>query len=156
MERQQEARMSDRTDSISAELLALRNGNGIINPTEAVGWAKKNPKSSLHGALEWDDDIAGERWRVWQVRQLISVHIVDANGGRRFVSLSIDRKHDGSNGYRPLDEVMNRPDLREIMLNDALHDLERVQERYKKLTDLQEVWAAADKLRARRKGKAAA
>jgi hypothetical protein len=148
--------MSDRTDSIAAELLALRNGNGVINPAEAVAWAKRNPKSRLHETLEWDDDIAGERWRVWQVRQMISIHIVDADGGRRFVSLSIDRKHDGSNGYRPLDEVMGRPDLREIMMTDALHDLERVQHRYQKLTELQEVWAAADKARARRKTKAAA
>jgi hypothetical protein len=148
--------MSERTESIATELLALRNGNGVINPAEAVSWAKTHRKSSLHGALEWDDEIAGEKWRIWQVRQMISVYIVDADGGRRFVSLSIDRKHDGSNGYRPLSEVMERPDLREVMMNDALHDLERVQERYKKLTDLNEVWAAAEKLRARRRTKTAA
>ena len=44
------------------------------------------------------------------------------------MSLSIDRKHDGSNGYRPLADVVARPDLREIMLADALAELDRVQE----------------------------
>jgi hypothetical protein len=147
--------MSDRTDSISAELLKLKNKDGIINPAKAVEWARENTKSHLHANLEWDDTVAGERWRVSQVRQLIAVHIVDAEGGRRFVSLSIDRKHDGSNGYRSLEDVVGRPDLREIMLKDALADLERVQERYKKLTELQTVWEAAATVRERRRPKAA-
>lgn len=148
--------MSDRTDGISAELLKLKNADGIINPTEVVKWAKRNTKSHLHANLEWDDAVAGDRYRVWQVRALISVHIVDADGGRRFVSLSIDRKHDGSNGYRPLDEVIARQDLREVMLADALADLERIQARYTKLTELAPVWEGAARVRERRSRKAAA
>ena len=148
--------MSDRTNAIADELLKLKNSAGVINPAEAVKWAKANPESHLHGSLEWDDTIAGERWRVSQVRQLIAIHIVDADGGRRFVSLSIDRRHDGSNGYRSLEDVVGRPDLREIMLRDALADLERVQARYSKLTELQPVWDAADQTRAKRASRKAA
>jgi hypothetical protein len=143
--------MSDRTDGIATELLKLKNGNGVINPAKAVEWAAKNTKSHLHAALEWDNTVAGERWRISQVRQLIAVHIVDAEGGRRFVSLSVDRKHDGSNGYRELGDVIGRSDLREIMLKDALAELERVQDRYKKLSELQPVWDAAEQARARRR-----
>ena len=148
--------MSDRTDGIAVELLKLKNDNGVINPTEVVKWARTNKKSHLHGSLEWDDSVAGERWRLWQVRALISVHIVDADGGRRFVSLSIDRKHDGSNGYRPLDDIIGRPDLRAIMLRDALADLERIQARYAKLSELAPVWEQADQVRKTRGRKAAA
>lgn len=148
--------MSDRTNAIADELLKLKNKNGIINPTEAVAWARKNPGSQLHGSLEWDDGVAGERWRVWQIRQLISVHIVDAEGGRRFVSLSIDRRHDGSNGYRSLEDIVARPDLREIMLKDALSELERIQERYKKLSELAPVWEQADQVRQRQPRRKAA
>jgi hypothetical protein len=148
--------MSDRTDGISVELLRLKNDNGVINPAEVVKWARRNKKSHIHAALEWNDDVAAERYRVWQVRALISVHIVDPEGGRRFVSLSIDRKHDGSNGYRAMDDVVARQDLREVMLADALADLERVQARYTKLTELEPVWAAAGSVRERRRPKAAA
>ena len=151
-----ERQMSDRTDSISKELLALKNDNGVINPTEVVRWAEGNPKSHLHASLEWDDGVAAERWRVSQVRQLIAVHIVEADGGRRFVSLSIDRRHDGSNGYRELADVIGQPNLREIMLHDALKELERIQERYKRLSELAPVWEAADQTRAKRNRKAAA
>lgn len=148
--------MSERTNAIADELLALKSESGVVNPAAAVEWARKNKKSTLHANLEWDNSIAGERWRVSQVRQLIAIHIVDAEGGRRFVSLSIDRKHDGSNGYRSLDDIVARPDLREIMLKDALAELERVQERYKKLTELQPVWEQAAVVRERRRPKAAA
>lgn len=139
--------MSERTDSVAAELLRLKNEDGIISPSAAVTWARKHTKSHLHASLEWDDEVAGERYRVWQVRALIAVHIVDAEGGRRFVSLSVDRKHDGSNGYRELGDVVARPDLREIMLSDALSELERIQARYNKLTELAPVWEQADAVR---------
>jgi len=151
-----EMSMSDRTDSIGTELTKLKNEAGVINPAKVVEWARTHKKSALHANLEWDDEIAGERYRVWQVRTLISVHIVDAEGARRFVSLSIDRKHDGSNGYRSLEDVVARPDLREVMLRDALADLERIQERYKKLTELEPVWQRAAEVRERRRPKAAA
>jgi hypothetical protein len=148
--------MSDRTDGISKELLKLKNDSGVINPAKVVDWARHNKKSLLHANLEWDDEVAGERYRVWQVRALISVHIVDADGGRRFVSLSIDRRHDGSNGYRELGDIVASPNLREIMLADALGDLERIQERYKKLSELEPVWQQADAVRSKRTRKAAA
>ena len=148
--------MSDRTDGIATELLALKNSNGVINPAAAVNWAKDNPESQLHASLEWDDTVAGHRWRLWQIRSLISVHIIDSDGGRRFVSLTIDRKHDGSNGYRSLEDVVARPDLRSIMLADALAELERIQARYKKLEELQPVWEQTDKVRSRRRVKALA
>ena len=148
--------MSERSASISRELLKLRNANGVINPADVVAWAKTHTKSHLHAALEWDDEIAGERWRVQQVRQLIVLNIVDADGGRQFVSLSCDRKHDGSNGYRPLSDVIGRADLRDIMVQDALADLERMQQRYERLTELQSVWAEADRLRSKRSRKTAA
>lgn len=149
-------RMSERTDGIGAELLKLKNQDGIINPAEVVKWAKRNKSSRLHSQLEWDDEVAGERYRIWQVRALISVHIVDAEGGRRFVSLSTDRRHDGSNGYRSLEDIVARPDLREIMLKDALSELERIQERYKKLSELAPVWEQADQVRQQRSRRKAA
>jgi hypothetical protein len=145
-----------RDNTLAQELLALKNDNGLINPSDAVTWARRNHNSRLHHALEWDDDVAGEKWRIAQVRQLIAINIVDAEGMRGTVSLSIDRRNDGNNGYRPMDDVIAREDLRSIMMADALAELERVQARYAKLTELQEVWEAADKVRTRKRGRKAA
>ena len=135
--------MSDRTDKIAIELLALRDQEGRINPAHVVQWARKNKRSHIHGVLTWDDAVAAERHRIWEVRALISVHIRDANGGRQFVSLSIDRQE---GGYRPMSEVLNDKDFRQQLLDDALAELRRVEARYKSLTELSEVWQATHRL----------
>ena len=142
--------MSERLDTIGAELLALRTEQGVINPSEAVQWARVNPESRLHGALTWDDEAAAERFRIWQVRSLISLHIVDADGGRKFVSLSIDRSGGHSGGYRPISEVMGDEALRDVMLKDAMAELERVQKRFEKLKELAGVWDEIHKVKRRR------
>lgn len=140
--------MSDRTDGVAKELLALRDKEGKISASAAVEWARKHPKSYLHASLQWDDEIAGEAHRVWQVRALISVHIVDPQGARRFVSLSIDR---AEGGYRQVSDVMSRQDLRKIMLDDALAELQRLEAKYKHLQELETIWAARDKVARRSK-----
>lgn len=132
-------------DGIGAELLARKNAQGLINPEEVVQWAHDNPGTRLHNSLEWDDALAGHRHRLWQVRGLIAVHIVDAEGSRAAISLSIDRSHDG--GYRPIGEIMARPNLRQVMLEDALSELQRVQAKYAALQELQRVWDAAHEVR---------
>lgn len=139
--------MSDRIDHISRELRALQDDDGRINAAGAVKWARKHTKSHLHAALEWDDAIAGEQYRIWQVRSLINVHIVDSEGSRQLVSLTIDRR-DG--GYRPIEDVLSTPDLRKVMLDDALADLQRLERKYQRLQELAEVWAARARVERRR------
>ena len=147
--------MSEHMESISRELEALRNKQGKFVPSECVEWARSPPQSALAGHLIWDNELAGERYRVWQVRELLAVHIVDPDGERRFVSLSIDRNNGG--GYRSLADVMKRPDLKAIMLQDALADLQQLQRRYERLTaELADVWKATDKVRQRHQPKEAA
>ena len=142
--------MSDRLDSIATELLALRTNQGVINPSEVVRWARDNTDSRLHAALTWDDEIAAERHRIWQVRSLISVHIVDVDGGRKFISLSIDRNGGHSGGYRPVSDVMEDDTLRDVMLKDAMAELERVRKRFEKLKELAAVWEEIHKVKRRR------
>jgi hypothetical protein len=146
--------VSARVDGIAAELLALRTEGGVINPSEVVQWARDNPGSRLHGSLTWDDEAAAERYRIWQVRALISVHVVDNDGGRRFVSLSVDRE--GSGGYRPIAEVMDDQTLRDVLLKDAFAELERVRKRFEKLTELASVWDEVHKVKRRRSVRKAA
>jgi len=131
--------MSERLDTIADELRGLKNNQGLIDPARAVEWARTHPKSWLHGALCWDDEVAGERYRVWQVRALISVHILDPAGERRFVSLSIDRT---AGGYREAHEVLNNTDLLEVMLTDAFDELHRVRRRFAALPVLEPLWKA--------------
>jgi hypothetical protein len=132
------------------ELLALHDKNGLFVPQSAVQWARKNKNSALHRALEWDNEKAGEEFRIWQVRRLVAIHIVSQEGHRQFISLSIDRVNPGG-GYRDLETVMKAPQLREIALQDAFNDLARLQAKYEHLQELAKVWEELERAKKRRK-----
>lgn len=153
--------MSERTSvfiQVRDELLALRDNKGLINVRRTVQWARKHKSSALHAQLNWDDESAGEDWRCHQVRQLIALHITRVAGERQFISLSIDRNSGRGNGhvggYRALVDVMKKPDLRAIMLQDALTELERVRTKYDGIAELNKVWEEAAKVRERSAAKA--
>jgi hypothetical protein len=133
--------------TIETELLTIQQTNGgLLRPEDAVAWAKVRVESDLHKSLEWDDAVAGHAHRVWQVRRLIAIHIVSPEGNRQAVSLTIDRPRPGG-GYRSVDAVMKVPDLRAVMLSDALRELDRVRQKYQTITALARVWAEVDRVR---------
>lgn len=123
-------------------------------PADVVESAR--PKNSpLHSRFTWDDNEAAEKYRLWQARQLIAVTVSyigpEREGAERmrvFVSLTSDRV-DG--GYREVEAVMIDPGQREIMMADALEEMERFQKKYADLQELAEVFSAMK--RARRSNK---
>ena len=50
-------------------------------------------------------------------------------------------------------DVLPRPDLRDIMLADALRELERMQAKYEHVSELASVWAEAERVRARQRAR---
>lgn len=124
--------------TIRDELTALQQRDGLLRPEAAVAWAREHNQSALHGALEWNDTIAAEAHRLQQVRQLIALHVVNEKGIRAMVSLTIDRT--GAGGYRDIESVLATPDLREVLLADALAELERMRAKYESLVELAKVW----------------
>lgn len=133
--------------SIREELTQFLDDDGVIVAEKAHEWAKKNPKSALYKSLEWNDAKAGYEYRLWQIRTLIRVHIINKDTGmREVVSLSIDRKNPGG-GYRSMDDVLSSEDMTDILLRDALLELNRVEKKYKDLKALAGVWAAVARVK---------
>lgn len=134
--------------TIKDELLNLQAASGgLLKAEEAVAWASNNQESALYRSLEWDDVKAGHEYRVWQVRRLIAIHITTKEGVRQMVSLTIDRIDGG--GYRDINAVISSPEMRTVMLADALAELDRVKLKYESLRELTEVWDAANRVRSR-------
>ncbi len=142
--------------SIRSELLSIQHADtqNVLHAADALRWAAENPDSSLYRVIEWDDTKAAYEYRLNQVRHLIQLHVVNEDQSPLLVSLSIDRPYGG--GYRSIDDVGNIPDLREVMLSDALAELERVQSKYARVQELNRVWleveVARQRLPARRRG----
>lgn len=135
--------------TIREELLQIKGTNDLLLAEDVVSWAAKHPSSALYSSLEWNNKKAADKYRLWQARQLIAIHVISEDGDRRLVSLSIDRKDGG--GYRNVDDVLPVPSLREILLDDALKELERLQAKYERLTELAKVWEETAVVKKRRR-----
>jgi hypothetical protein len=132
--------------SIESELKQIKGSKEFYVVEDVEAWAKSHPKSALHKSLEWDDGKAGYQYRLWQCRRLITLHITYEDGTRSCVSLTTDRSHNGG-GYRDIDDVLRDKSLTEIMLADALSELQRIEAKYDRLKQLKPVWRAAARIR---------
>lgn len=121
----------------------------MLHAEDVVSWARQHPRSALHRKFEWDDKKAALEYRIWQARRLIQVTVVDAEKNAQLVNLSVDRT--GGGGYRQVSEVLSSKKLSQIMLDDALDELDRVKLRYSRVRQLTGVWNIVARLRRRRK-----
>lgn len=132
---------------IKAELLAIQSASKdrMLHAANVVAWARRNRKSALHRQFEWNNTKAANEFRIWQARRLIQINIVTAEGGPQVVSLSFDRIKGG--GYRSVGDVLSSRKLSEIMLSDALAELQRVQARFQQVRELTSVWTEVKRVR---------
>jgi hypothetical protein len=137
------------SERIKQELLAIQRASKdrMLHAGQVVSWARTHAKSALHSRFQWNNEKAAHEYRLWQARQLITIHIVNEQGLPQIVSLSIDRS--GAGGYRLMDDVLAQRDLTEIMLGDALKELNRVQETYAQVKQLASVWDEVERVRTR-------
>jgi len=137
---------------IREELLALKAEHGPLLKVEVVlAWAEAHSDSALHGELTWDNAHAAHLYRLDQIRNLIQIHVKNQEGHRQLISLSIDRGHEGG-GYRDRDAVLAAPDLRKVLLNDAIGELVHLRTKYAYFKELGDVWRAIDKAAHRYRG----
>jgi hypothetical protein len=130
---------------VVAELKRIAQENGGVLQPETVVDEARPVSSPLHSRFEWDNTIAGQQYRIWQARQLIRV-VVEVLAGTDdatnvFVSLSTDREKE-SGGYRVMAHVLTDAQMRKQMLDDALAELRTFQEKYRRLKELVDVFAA--------------
>lgn len=126
---------------------------GVLRPEVVVEYAR-NKNNPLHNYFEWDDSVAGERYRLWQARQLIVSVEYEPSANKKpvnvFVSLTSDRQ---KGGYRLMEEVLDDKQYRSILLKDALNEMQLFQEKYKILSELVNVFTAMNAVIKKHNGK---
>lgn len=149
--------MSDqkqRDSAIRAELTRLAAEHGGELQPKAVVDAARSEDSPLHKSFDWDDSDAAEKWRLTQARNLIRAVVTYEKVGNKtietrvFVSLTPDRKENGD-GYRLTSSVMSNDTHRQQLLTDAMGEMQRFKEKYRRLSELAKVFAAMDEVTAR-------
>jgi hypothetical protein len=149
--------MTAHVERLREELEAVRqaSADGLLRPAEVVEFARTHKRSALHKQFIWDDTQAAHEYRLWQARQIIRITVTIEDGSPRYVSLVIDRGRGG--GYRDIQDVARSPNLSEMLLADAIRELNRVRAKYGRLEELVAMWRELDKVSAkvaRRKSRA--
>jgi hypothetical protein len=119
----------------------LKNNGGFLTPEKVLEYAK-NEKTYLHTQFCWDDNIAGEKYRLLQAGNIIrsvKVHIVDSKNEdrvikiREYVSLPEDRKNE--NGYRSVNKVLTDNELRLQYIDSIKEELQSFQNKLKAVSE---------------------
>jgi hypothetical protein len=75
--------------SARLEVLALADKHkGKFTPAMLVAAARK-PTSALHRRFEWDDTIAGQKYRLYQARLIINVVVMPSIAGKTTVAIPV-------------------------------------------------------------------
>lgn len=119
---------------LRGELRAIYDRHGELTPKLVVQEAR--PESHpLHNRFEWDDSVAGERWREQQAHELIrTVRVTyreasDA-GPEKTVRGFHAIKRESGYVYEPAEKVAANPVLTELVLMDMRREWQALQARY--------------------------
>ena len=123
----------------------LHQQHGEINPKEVVRDAR-DEKHILHPCFEWSDDIAAEKYRIEQAKQLIRCVVIKDEEKqietRAFVNVSI--AEDKPKMYHTTAVVLKNEYACNLLLKQAERDIISFQDKYKSLTELHDILKAMD------------
>lgn len=129
------------------EFERIERKHGHITP-EIVLDESRAEDSALHSCFEWNDEVAAEKYRIQQATHLIvnltvfSEHTEQKAPVRAFVNVSTERK--GS--FISVSSAMQATKTREVVLKNALRELESFKAKYKNLVEFSELFAAIEKI----------
>ena len=126
--------------NLREQLIALHQKHGKLTPRLVVAAAR--PKNSaLHSRFEWDDKVAGEKYRESQAADLIrSVKITYAVDDRQeSVRSFVSVQRDGENVYDPLEQVVEDEMLTEVVLRAMELEWRQMKARYGRFREFAEM-----------------
>jgi len=132
-------------DVIGNELGRIYERDGELTPPAVVQEATPS-EAPLHPVFEWDDEVCGREYRLYQARSLIkNVEIVRPSPANEAIAQTVRayaHVPEGSGGaYHPVDIIVQRPDLYAA----ALRELKaRVTAAEKALKDLEDAARSCD------------
>lgn len=113
-------------------------GEKPITPEEVVEKAR-NEKTELHKCFEWNDTIAGQKYREQQARHILINIVVEYEDiptpqPTRAYSITTEQKV-----YAPTRIVLQKPDEYQALLERARMELEAYKRKYANLTELADI-----------------
>jgi len=120
------------------------DGIDVKSSKKILARIKKNKRHIIHGLIEWDDTIAGEEFRLQQVRNIVNhvtIEIKEIGDGlpvRAFFSVNKPDNGD-TTVYVDLNQTFSDDYYRSQVISRAKGELSNWQERYHQYNELSEI-----------------
>ena len=116
--------------------------------------AGRNPASPIHSHFEWNNEIAGEEYRLVQARKLAAslVTIVEDPSCNRIPTrryFTVYRSKESAKEYVKREIVLNDEEKYLQFLDQALKEFEGMRRRYLTVIELNEIWDITAKIKAK-------
>lgn len=123
--------------SLLDALTAIHDEHGTLNPALVVDTAR-DPEHPLHSRFEWDDSVAGEKWRLEQAGHLLRVVKLPADPERpgdlrAFVAVKGKDSHRAD--YVPTEQAMGNEFTRRLVLADMEREWKALRRRYQHMAE---------------------
>ena len=126
------------------EMLKVRDEHGVLTPEAVVATA--TPRNHpLHSRFEWDNRVAGHKYRVWQAHQLIRVArirfpSIDPSDKRTVRAFQAVRSEgEKSYVYEPSEEIALDPFKRTLILREMEREWRQLLQRYERFSEFLEL-----------------
>lgn len=132
--------------SVAQEIKSLGDS---CTAKDLVEFAKKDESSELHKCFEWDDSVAGEKYRLLQAQKVLINLVVtpSVKEDKEPVSYRLFMNTgDNSGKYKPVNVVVQKQDEYRELLEMAKRELLAFKKRYSMIRELSEVFKEIDVL----------
>ena len=107
---------------------------------ETVVEYAKDKNSELHKCFEWDDKIAGEKYRLEQATKVLtSIAIVVDEEPKKVTRMFVNIKNDDKKSYKNIISVLENNDEYQLLLDKAKRDFLSYKERWENLIELKDL-----------------
>lgn len=123
------------------ELLAIRAEHGKLTPALVVEEAAAEDHP-LHNRFEWDDAVAGHKYRLTQAKQLIRVvkeTYIDRSGAPEDVRFFHAIPREDGMVYEPLPEILGDDLATKVLLSSMEREWRSLRKRYEKFEQFREL-----------------
>lgn len=111
--------------------------NGILTPHNVVE-AARGEDHPLHKNFTWDNDLAGDKFRLFEARVLINSVRVEIMGEKREAYLNVVTKVNSvaTRGYVSIEAVMSDEDLHKQVVLTAIREVEYWKRKFDSLSEM--------------------
>lgn len=127
------------------EELEIIETAGEVTARNVLDYAKKNEDSELYSCFEWDDKIAGEKFRLLRASEIISSisFVVEEEPiKKQKIYYSIKSSDDGIKKFKNIKDILEDDEDYKALINKARNEFERCKDNYEELIkkeDLKEI-----------------